>query len=351
MTQINNAILIFILSISVITSGYSQLNEKEASLGLLDDSNDISPFENPEEASTKVEFKKSRLAILQKQLFTDINKLNKKLIILDNELVITKEDLELMKEEGSSSEDAIVTLRNVLKNVENEYSEGSKRLKKLNKMAEKIENDRDNMDKWDGLAMDTEELLFEKEDSTVSTLEESDFFFEINEEIYNDKDCNIIFDGYDEDIKKDRKETEMSFFFSYTHPKLKPHFKDKNFLECKGSISNIKGTYYLQLTLKLASKDASRNYGQIERNSLMRFQFVNGQKHYLSNIYPDAGTIEKYTGNTIYKAVFPIDKDYLKLFKTVELDHIGIIWTSGYEQYDVYEVDFLMQHLNCLDRD
>lgn len=351
MTNLKKLLLIATLGFSIINTGFAQLNETETSLGLLNDSNDISPFENPEIAAVRSEFKKSELATYQKQIFNEINKLNKELLKLDRDLVASKEDLKLEKDSEDSSKEDIAILRYELDEIETNYSEGSKKLKSLYKLSNKIEDNRENMDKWNALSDEAEALLFRDATKPNGVVDNSIYHFEQNEYIDNEKDCNIIFDGFDEDIEKYRKETDMSFFFSYTHPKLKPHFKDRNFIECKGSVAKIKGTYYLQLNLKLASKDASRNYGQIERNSLIRLQFINGEKHYLSNIYPDAGTIEKYTGNTIYKAVFPIDKDFVKLFKSTELDHIGIIWTTGYEQYEIYEVDFLMQHLNCLERD
>jgi len=32
----------------------------------------------------------------------------------------------------------------------------------------------------------------------------------------------------------------------------------------------------------------------------------------------------------------------------MEIDKIGIQWSSGYEEYTIYEVDFLTSQLSCL---
>jgi hypothetical protein len=40
------------------------------------------------------------------------------------------------------------------------------------------------------------------------------------------------------------------------------------------------------------------------------------------------------------------NEDYLRKFY---VDKIGILWTSGYETYPVYKVDFLKEKMNCLD--
>ncbi len=177
----------------------------------------------------------------------------------------------------------------------------------------------------------------------------SDYYFELNDsKSLSDHECRIMFDGYDESLETNRRETEPSEFFSYTHPKIKPHLKSENFLVCKANMSKVGKDYFLKMYFDLASKDASRNYGQIERNSIIRIQMIDGKKYYLTNNYPDPGRIEKYTGHTLYKAVMKLGKDDLKVFSKKEVDHVGIIWTTGYEQYDVYEVDFLINQIKCL---
>ncbi len=177
----------------------------------------------------------------------------------------------------------------------------------------------------------------------------SDYYFELDDtELKTGNTCNIVFDGYDETLDENRRETEASEFFSYTHPKIKPHLKSDDFLVCKANVAKVGKEYFLKMYFDLASKDASRNYGQIERNSIIRLQMIDGQKYYLTNNYPDPGRIEKYTGHTLYKAVMKLSKDDLKVFSKEEVDHVGIIWTTGYEQYDVYEVDFLINQIKCL---
>lgn len=320
---------------------------------LIEDKNvDVSPFEIPVDSKISENFQNTELAQLYGVLVKKSTTLETTLNLQDDEVRILEAQKSLLKENKDKNENANNEIDEVsieLRNLKTEYDITSEELNQVNKLIDKIDNSREKPQRWEKLTNESEAFLFRKAKTDKVDITKSPYYFETNSEITHNAPCNVIFDGFDQEINKKRKETEPSFFFSYTHPKLKPHFKEKNFIECKGSIAKIEGTYYLQLSLKLASKDASRNYGQIERNSLIRLQMINGEKRYLSNIYPDAGLIEQYTGNTIYQAIFPIDKDFIKLFKSVELDHLGIIWTTGYEQYDIYEVDFLMNHLNCID--
>ena len=75
---------------------------------------------------------------------------------------------------------------------------------------------------------------------------------------------------------------------------------------------------------------------------------INGVRVYGRNINNDKGRIESYTGHTLYKGVYELSKDDVNDLKKSFLDHVGIIWSSGYEEYAVYNVDFLQNQLECL---
>jgi hypothetical protein len=38
----------------------------------------------------------------------------------------------------------------------------------------------------------------------------------------------------------------------------------------------------------------------------------------------------------------------MELIKDLELDKLAIIWSSGYEEYPVYEIDLLQRQLECI---
>ena len=46
--------------------------------------------------------------------------------------------------------------------------------------------------------------------------------------------------------------------------------------------------------------------------------------------------------------LYYIDGDNKKELSDKEVDKVGIMWTSGFEEYDIYEVDFITKHLDCL---
>jgi hypothetical protein len=63
----------------------------------------------------------------------------------------------------------------------------------------------------------------------------------------------------------------------------------------------------------------------------------------------DIGNIDPSTGDTIYRATFQIDAQKERMILKSELDKIRVVWSTGYEDYDVHNVDLLMNQLGCLE--
>ena len=163
-----------------------------------------------------------------------------------------------------------------------------------------------------------------------------------------ENNCEIVFDGFDEDLKSKRKETQAQQLFGHTHPRLRRHFKDGDYLSTKAALAKIDGDYYLMLTIDIASKSATKNYGAISPKERTRFRFVDGKSMYLRPLYLQKGSLQEYTGHTIYKPIYRLSKDDFKLLEKVELDDVGLMWTSGFESYEVYHIDVLQNLAKCL---
>ncbi len=163
-------------------------------------------------------------------------------------------------------------------------------------------------------------------------------------------DCEITFDGYDDILGTDKKEVKSEFFFGYSQEKMKSYFKSDDFIKCDAFVSKVGKKYYITLNLRVKSKDAKKTYGMLRANETMRFEMIDGSKIYCTSMIQDDGTIEPYTGNTLYNGIFEISKDDIKTLKDTFLDNIGVIWSSGYEQYNIFNVDFLKNQLECLEK-
>ena len=106
--------------------------------------------------------------------------------------------------------------------------------------------------------------------------------------------------------------------------------------------------YFLKLYVKVISKDAAKNYGIVQRGNLLKITLISG-KSINSNAIADAmPSIENYTGHNYYQILYPLTNDDINALEKTPLDTLGMMWSSGFESYDIYDVDVLMQQINCV---
>ncbi len=190
--------------------------------------------------------------------------------------------------------------------------------------------------------------------TTVNDVQSSqiDYSFAVDdrnpEYIAHDEICNITFNGMDKSLDQKRIEHGPQHLFGHTSEKLKHFLKNENFLNCNAYLTLLDGDYYLNLDLDLASKDASKSYGFIDKNDMVKLTFINGENFIANSIYRAEGKLEQYSGHTRYEAIYKLQDIKMELIKDLELDKLAIIWSSGYEEYPIYEIDLLQRQLECI---
>jgi hypothetical protein len=166
----------------------------------------------------------------------------------------------------------------------------------------------------------------------------------------NKDNCSILFKGRDEKTKKKLIILNKEEIFTYTPEKMMNYFKLDNYLTTSIGLESLDDNLFLNVELRFNSKDIQKSYGSINKNDFMRIDFITGNQLFLNAVEVEDPFIESYTGNTIYRAKYAVmnkeNENYLRKFY---VDKIGILWTSGYETYPVYKVDFLKEKMNCLD--
>jgi hypothetical protein len=161
--------------------------------------------------------------------------------------------------------------------------------------------------------------------------------------------CLIAFDGVDEFTGKKRRDVAAQPFFSYTPPALRPYFRGKDLLTCEGALSLTQGFYFLNLMLELKGKNADKSYGLIEKGTVLSIRFLDGESIHLVNNQTDPGVYQAITDCYLYRAQYPLDASVIKKMKTWEVDKVRLFWSSGFEDYEVYELDFFKHQLRCLE--
>lgn len=160
--------------------------------------------------------------------------------------------------------------------------------------------------------------------------------------------CEFAYDGFDEFSGKQRKELEKTVLFAHTNDRLKPIFREKDHIYCEAGLSSIAGISVLDVEITIASEMAQREFGALDKGSYLTVKLINGSTVQLVNKRTDIGVVDKFNRSVKYVGRYVLSKDHEKLLMKSEIDKVRIIWGTGYEDYEVYEMDFFRDQLSCL---
>lgn len=144
--------------------------------------------------------------------------------------------------------------------------------------------------------------------------------------------------------------SDTTQILTYTPKKLLNYYKDKIYLSILSCIVERDGDYYLEFELIFNSKDIRKGYGTIPTDGFVRINMIKGPGIFLEITKRAEAKIEKYTGRTIYLLKCKIkNKDDLRRLKKQYVDDLGIMWSTGFEAYPIYDVGFFKEKFKCFE--
>ncbi|HEY3384872.1 MAG TPA: hypothetical protein VGK46_00090 [Saprospiraceae bacterium] len=162
--------------------------------------------------------------------------------------------------------------------------------------------------------------------------------------------CHFDTDTIDQVTGKTRLEMHPEVLFTYTDPDLRPFFKNKDLITSRAMLSKIGSYTYLSVEFQIASSHSQSNFGTLAEGSLLRFKLMDGEYVSLYNLKAHNGRIDPYSGYTIFIGQYALGKQELKDLASSEADKMRVMWSTGYEDYEIYKVDLLIDQLQCLDQ-
>lgn len=163
--------------------------------------------------------------------------------------------------------------------------------------------------------------------------------------------CRYAYQGVDERSGQRRRDMPKRLLFTHTDDRLRLFMKDKDYLRCEGYLSSVGGGYrFLTLEFTFAYPNAKEAYGFIEKGSILTIKMLNGDFVNLKSGTMAQGSYDINDQILTYQVVYPIDQSLLTFLRRSEVDSIRVFWSSGYEEYEVYALDFFMEQIECLDR-
>ena len=167
--------------------------------------------------------------------------------------------------------------------------------------------------------------------------------------VSNPKNCKFSFDGKDAITGKLRRTIEPDFLFGFTPENLSDYFKEDDMINCTGSITELGGgKVFLLLELRIKSPNAKNAYGGIGRGSVLTLKTFEDEQIRLVCTLGDEGHYNDIKNVYTFRAQYPMSKGEMKVLKRAEVDQARIVWKTGYEDYEVLNVDFFINQFNCL---
>ncbi len=163
--------------------------------------------------------------------------------------------------------------------------------------------------------------------------------------------CVLTLDTRDAFSGELRRETAQEELFRFTNPSLKTYFTDRDHIICHASLASNSGTYLLQLQFTINDANAQRAFGNLPRNGVAILRLFDGETFTLYNLRADEGKASEDKKQFTFTGQYVVDAGMLKKLRKTLLDKIRIAWSTGYEDYDVHNVDFLQRQLDCLQKD
>lgn len=152
-----------------------------------------------------------------------------------------------------------------------------------------------------------------------------------------------------ETINKITKVTVKSgLVFKFTPEPLTSYYKDRAYIEAEAQVSTQPGFKYLSLIITIHSDRARQSFGQWSQGALLTLYLNNGESIVLSNSLNDGGNIDYQNKETVYTGNFVFTPKEEKILEATPIDKMRIVWSTGFEEYDLYQMDFLMNLIRCI---
>ncbi len=164
-----------------------------------------------------------------------------------------------------------------------------------------------------------------------------------------DTPCEMAFDDVDLFNGKRKRGTKKRVLFTFVDEQVEAIVKGKDFMVCEGFLSLVdEKEYILALTFTLSSSEAPEEYGELEKGSKILVKLMDGSTVTLRNRATDSGEVNQVANTTVYKGFYGLDKSAIRLLRESEVDRLRVVWGLGYEDYEVYELDFFIDQIACL---
>ncbi len=160
--------------------------------------------------------------------------------------------------------------------------------------------------------------------------------------------CVLAQNTRDEFSGETYREVQRAELFRFTNEYVKKVIPaGQSHIVCEAALAEKGPTPSLWLTFTIHDPNARKTFGGLNKNGVAILKFIDGQTLSVYNQRADEGVSDPSGDTFIFRAQYGLDRDILRKMQRTELDKIRIGWATGYEDYDIQNINLLRRQANC----
>lgn len=162
--------------------------------------------------------------------------------------------------------------------------------------------------------------------------------------------CEIAFDEPDKLTGKRKRGTKTRRLFSFVDDGYEVAMKGRGYLVCEGFISELNNGKETLLVLDyiVQSTTGRDEFGGFNKGGELVIELIDGSSVTLENTKTNNGTVDVGRSTTTFRGYYLLSKSNMKMLMGSEATSVKVVWFGGFEDYEVYEMDFFRDKLRCL---
>ncbi len=161
--------------------------------------------------------------------------------------------------------------------------------------------------------------------------------------------CDMAFEEIDVFSGQNKKGTKRAIWFTNSTPAYMSASNGGDYLVCNSFISQIDNkNYLLILDIVVNNKNARRDYGGIQKGAKMVVKLLDGNYITMKATNSSSGEVNAAKDFTTFKVAYNISKQNRKAILKTKASKVIIHWEGGYQEYHIYDMDFLKNQIECI---
>lgn len=163
-----------------------------------------------------------------------------------------------------------------------------------------------------------------------------------------ERKCDFILKSNEVDSDNPKIKTTPEQLTFYLPQEMRVHRRGRPMITIYASVEFSERGKFLVMDIELKIPSARVSMGGMRKDSPVRIQLLDGQIINLRNLTEDTGTFNQPDNKVSYTAVMPLSEKNVAQLRSGEADLLRLVWDSGYADYEIYDINLLRDHLDCI---